>query len=375
MIHGRLPAPPPRSAWMEGSAVTTTRASRVIRRQAPAESSTVSRRGAGCTMGSVSLGACGDSWLVGPGAGCDIRVHLSSASRGSPAYTEADGRYDVNWACADRPVLPLGFVYLFRHTPVGGVREGRGENKGDDMDTDLLSLARAGDEDAFGELVAPYHHELQVHCYRILGSLHDAEDALQETLLSAWRGLDGFEERSSIRTWLYRIATNRSLDVLRAGARREGAVTTPINGVMPPEPSHYSQVPWLTPYPDDLLDLADPTPGPEAVVEQREATSLAFVTALQLLPPKQRAVLILRDVLGYRASEVADILEVTVESVTSALKRARATIDTDATLAERRTQVAGPDEGSPQERRLIEAYVDAFSTHDVDKLVAILSED
>ena len=242
------------------------------------------------------------------------------------------------------------------------------------METDLVSLARAGDQEAFGELVAPYRRELQVHCYRILGSLHDAEDAVQETLVSAWRGLDGFEERSSIRTWLYRIATNRSLDVLRAGARREGSVT-PINGVMPPEPTHYSQVPWLTPYPDDLLDLADPAPGPEAVVEQREATSLAFVTALQLLPPKQRAVLILRDVLGYRASEVADILEVTVESVTSALKRARATIDADATLAERRAQAAGPDEGSPQERRLIEAYVDAFSTHDVDKLVAILSED
>ena len=239
----------------------------------------------------------------------------------------------------------------------------------------LLERARAGDEDAFGELVAPYRRELQVHCYRILGSLQDAEDALQETLVSAWRGLGGFEERASVRTWLYRIATNRSLDVLRTGARTDGSVSAPINGVMPPPPTHYSQVPWLTPYPDDLLDLADPTPGPEAVVEQREATSLAFVTALQLLPPKQRAVLILRDVLGYRAAEVAEILEVTVESVTSALKRARATIDADESLAERRTQAAGPDEGSPEERRLIEAYVDAFSTHDVNQLVAILSED
>jgi RNA polymerase sigma-70 factor (ECF subfamily) len=243
------------------------------------------------------------------------------------------------------------------------------------MDTDLLSLARAGDEDAFGALVAPYRHELQVHCYRILGSLHDAEDVLQETLLSAWRGLDGFAGRSSVRTWLYRIATNRSLDAIRANARRDEPVTPRVNGLVPPAPTHQGQVPWLTPYPDDLLDLPDPAPGPEAVVESHEATSLAFVTALQLLPPKQRAVLILRDVLGYRAAEAADVLDTTVESVTSALKRARATIDSDETLAERRTQPPAPAAGSPEEQRLIEAYVDAFTTHDVDKLVAILSED
>jgi RNA polymerase sigma-70 factor, ECF subfamily len=244
-----------------------------------------------------------------------------------------------------------------------------------DRGTGLLERARAGDEDAFSELVAPYRRELQVHCYRILGSLHDAEDVLQETLLSAWRGLQGFEERSSVRTWLYRIATNRSLDAVRASSRREGPVTTQINGLVPPPPTDYGEVPWLTPYPDELLDLPDPTPGPEAVVESHEATSLAFVTALQLLPPKQRAVLILRDVLGYRAAEVAELLDVTAESVTSALKRARATLDGDATLAERRAQAPAPAEGSPEERRLIEAYVDAFTTHDVDKLVAILSED
>jgi RNA polymerase sigma-70 factor (ECF subfamily) len=248
------------------------------------------------------------------------------------------------------------------------------------MDTDqageLLERARAGDEGAFGELVAPYRRELQVHCYRILGSLQDAEDALQETLVSAWRGLDGFEGRSSVRTWLYRIATNRSLDAVRAGARREaGPVTNRINGLEPPPPTDYGEVPWLTPYPDELVDLADPTPGPEAVVELREATSLAFVTALQLLPPKQRAVLILRDVLGYRAAETAEILDVTVESVTSALKRARATIDADPALAERRSQPPAPAAGSPEERRLVEQYVDAFTSHDVDKLVAILSED
>jgi RNA polymerase sigma-70 factor (TIGR02960 family) len=239
----------------------------------------------------------------------------------------------------------------------------------------LLSLARAGDEAAFGELVAPYQRELQVHCYRILGSLQDAEDVVQETLLSAWRGLDGFEERASVRTWLYRIATNRSLDALRAGARRESPVTTRINGLVPPAPTRYGEVPWLTPYPDELLDLADPAPGPEAVMEGREATSLAFVTALQLLPPKQRAVLILRDVLGYRAAEAAEILDTTVESVTSALKRARATLEADDALAEQRTRAPGPDPGSAEEQRLVAAYVDAFATHDVDKLVAILSED
>jgi len=243
------------------------------------------------------------------------------------------------------------------------------------MDTDLLSLARAGDETAFGELVAPYQRELQVHCYRILGSLQDAEDVLQETLLSAWRGLDGFEQRSSVRTWLYRIATNRSLDALRAGSRREPDVTTRIRGVVPPEPTRYGEVSWLQPFPDALLDPADTAPGPEAVIELREAMSLAFVTALQLLPPKQRVVLILRDVLGYRAAEAADILDTTVESVTSALKRARATLDANQDLVAQRGQPSPPEPDSPEERRLLEAYLDAFSRHDVDALVALMTDD
>ena len=160
-----------------------------------------------------------------------------------------------------------------------------------------LTRAREGDQDAFAALVAPYRHELQVHCYRVLGSLQDAEEALQETLLAAWQGLRGFEERSSTRTWLYRIATNRCLDQLRA-SRRRTPMGTPLP-VQPPEPSSKSEVAWLQPYPDDLLDLA---PGPEQVAETREATSLAFVRALQLLPPRQRVVLVLRDVLPARTA-------------------------------------------------------------------------
>ncbi|HEY2877044.1 sigma-70 family RNA polymerase sigma factor [Nocardioides sp.] len=244
-----------------------------------------------------------------------------------------------------------------------------------DLVADLLARARAGDEDAFGELVAPYRHELQVHCYRILGSFQDAEDVLQETLLSAWRGLGRFEERSSVRTWLYRIATNRSLDAVRAGSRREPDVSSRIRGVVPPEPTSYGEVPWLQPFPDALLDLADTAPGPEAVIELREAMSLAFVTALQLLPPRQRAALILRDVLGYRAAEAADILDTTVESVTSALKRARATLDGNHELVAKRAQPCPPEPGSPEERHLLEAYLDAFSRHDVDQLVSLMTDD
>ena len=194
------------------------------------------------------------------------------------------------------------------------------------MATELITRARSGDGEAFRQLIGPHRRELMVHCYRILGSTQDAEDALQETLLAAWQGLRGFEERSSVRTWLYRIATSRCLNALRSGRRRPPAGSPPA-WVEPVEPSGLGEVTWLQPFPDALLDdLADRAPGPEARYESREAISLAFVTALQLLPPRQRAVLILRDVLGFRASEVAGILESTEESVTSALKRARAAL-------------------------------------------------
>jgi RNA polymerase sigma-70 factor (TIGR02960 family) len=188
---------------------------------------------------------------------------------------------------------------------------------------DLLAQAQAGDADAFAELVGPYRRELQVHCYRILGSVADAEDALQDTLLSAWQGLAGFEGRASVRTWLYRVATSRCVDALRS-ARRRPPVTAPAEGLEPPEPTRLGEMLWLEPYPDVLLEgLADSAPGPESRYEARESISLAFITALQLLPPRQRAALILRDVLGFRAREAARILDTSEESVTSALKRDR----------------------------------------------------
>jgi RNA polymerase sigma-70 factor (TIGR02960 family) len=239
------------------------------------------------------------------------------------------------------------------------------------VSTDLLMRARAGDDEAFSELVAPYRRELQVHCYRILGSVQDAEDALQETLLAAWRGLAVFEGRSSIRTWLYRAATNHCLKALRSASRRP-AMSRP--DLMLPEPTRVGEAVWLEPYPDVLLDgLADDAPGPEARYEAREAISLAFVTALQLLPPRQRAVLVLRDVLGFRAAEVAQILNATAESVTSALKRARAT------LASQPAQDAGhqppPPPGSALEQDVVGRLARAFEGGDVQGLVALLTDD
>ena len=239
--------------------------------------------------------------------------------------------------------------------------------------TELITRARSGDGEAFHQLVGPHRRELMVHCYRILGSTQDAEDALQETLLAAWQGLRGFEERASVRTWLYRIATSRCLNALRTGSRRPKAGTPPP-GVAPLEPTGLGEVTWLEPFPDALLEgLADRAPGPEARYESREAISLAFVTALQLLPPRQRAVLILRDVLGFRASEVASILESTEESVTSALKRARATLSRELGPAARREPPPAP--GSPAEQQLVRRLTQAFESGAVPDIVALLTED
>jgi RNA polymerase sigma-70 factor (ECF subfamily) len=237
------------------------------------------------------------------------------------------------------------------------------------MSAELLQRARTGDRDAFTALVEPHRGELQVHCYRMLGSLQDAEDALQETLLAAWLGLEGFEGRSSVRTWLYRIATNRCLNQLRSSGRRPvAAAPLPVPA---PEPTRLGEVLWLQPYPDVMLEgLPDQAPGPEARYESREAISLAFITAVQLLPPKQRAVLLLRDVLGYRASEAAELLGLTEDAVTNALKRARATMD-----AARTADAPPPAPGSADERALLARFVAAFTEHDIDALVALMTSD
>jgi RNA polymerase sigma-70 factor (TIGR02960 family) len=238
---------------------------------------------------------------------------------------------------------------------------------------DLMSRARAGDGDAFRELTEPHLRELQVHCYRMLGSFQDAEDALQDTLLTAWQGLAGFEGRASLRTWLYRIATNRCLDARRAASRRP-AREWDVPGVEPPEPTRLGEVVWLQPYPDALMEgAAGVPPGPAARYEQAEAISLAFVTPLQVLPPRQLAVLVLRDVLGFHASEVAGMLDSTLESVNSALKRARASL-------QRRRPAAGggeppPVSGSPAEAAIVAKFTRAWESADMGALVALLTDD
>jgi RNA polymerase sigma-70 factor (ECF subfamily) len=238
---------------------------------------------------------------------------------------------------------------------------------------DLITRARTGDGDAFEALSQPYHRELQVHCYRMLGSFQDAEDALQDTLLSAWQGLSGFQERASLRTWLYRIATNRCLNARRSASRRK-AKEWDVPGVEPPEPTRLGEVPWLQPYPDSLLESAiDASPGPEARYEQTESISLAFVTALQLLPPRQLAVLVLRDVLGFHANEVADMLDSTVESVNSALKRARAGLQMKVTSGGER--LPAPASDSPSQDVIVAKFVAAYESSDLDSLVALLTDD
>jgi RNA polymerase sigma-70 factor (ECF subfamily) len=243
-----------------------------------------------------------------------------------------------------------------------------------ELDTaEVMSRARAGDGDAFRQLTEPHRRELQVHCYRMLGSLQDAEDALQDTMLAAWQGFGGFEGRASLRTWLYRIATNRCLNARRSASRRP-ARGWDIPDVEPPEPTRLGEVVWLQPYPGTLLEgVLDLPPGPEARYEQTESISLAFVTALQVLPPRQVAVLILRDVLGFHASEVADMLDSSVDSVNSALKRARASM-------QRRRPAAGdpeppPAASSPGEDAIVARFVSAYESADLGALVALLTDD
>jgi RNA polymerase sigma-70 factor (ECF subfamily) len=222
------------------------------------------------------------------------------------------------------------------------------------------------DENNFRQLTDPYRRELHVHCYRMLGSVQDAEDVLQETLLAAWRGFDRFEERASVRAWLYKIATNRCLNFLRDAKRRPR--TSYEWTVTPPEPTRRGEPVWLEPYPDALLE--DAAAGPEARYELRESIALALVTGLQHLPPRQRAVLVLRDVLGLRAAEVAEMLESSEASVNSALQRARAAIDTRPGVRER-----APLPDSPQEREIVARFADAFERGDIETVTAMLTDD
>jgi RNA polymerase sigma-70 factor (ECF subfamily) len=231
------------------------------------------------------------------------------------------------------------------------------------MSEQLVRQARDGDREAFRALVEPHHAELQAHCYRMLGSLQDAEDAVQETLLKAWLGLAGFQGRSSVRTWLYRIATNQCLNQLRSSKRRRLADEPAPSAT----PTGEDTVRWLQPYPDELLDgIPDDLPGPESRYESREAISLAFVRALQLLPPSQRAALLMRDVLGYPALEAAELLDVTLDSLNGSLKRARAALS---------AATPGASIGSDADTELLERFVTAFTDGAVDDLVALMTDD
>jgi len=232
-----------------------------------------------------------------------------------------------------------------------------------------LARARAGDEDAFRELTDAYRRELQVHIYRIVGSAQDAEDLLQETLLAAWRGLEQFEERASVRSWLYRIATNRALDALRASRRRpEDQRVIPM-----PEPTRWSEPLWLEPYPDVLLEgVPDEAPGPEARYETKESIALAFIVGLQHLPPQQRAVLVLRDVLGYHAAEVASMLDTSEASVNNLLRRARAAFESRLPAIGRER---APLPSSKLEREVVGRFAESVENGDVDGMVALLTDD
>jgi RNA polymerase sigma-70 factor (ECF subfamily) len=242
------------------------------------------------------------------------------------------------------------------------------------QERELLAAARADDEDAYRLLVEPHRRELLAHCYRMLGSVQDAEDALQEALLRAWRGLPRFDGRGSLRSWLYRIATNTCLDAVARRPKRvlpidRGPATDPHRG--PGEPLVESV--WLEPYPDEVLGLEDGYAGPEARYERRESVELAFVAALQHLPPNQRATLILREVLGFSAREVAESFDTTTASVNSALQRARKSVEER--LPQRSQQATLRDLGDDGLREIVDAYVDAWERGDVDEVVSMLTED
>ncbi len=242
------------------------------------------------------------------------------------------------------------------------------------VEQELLEAARGGDEDAYRRLIESHRRELHAHCYRMLGSVHDAEDALQDALLRAWRGLARFEGRSSLRSWLYKIATNACLDLIARRPRR----MLPIDYGPAADPHDESEPPliesvWVEPHPDESLNLEGGFAAPEARYERREAVELAFIAALQHLAPRQRAVLILRDVLGFSGREVADSLETTVASVNGALHRARRAVDER--LPDESQQATLRALGDDGIRELVDAYVDAWERGDVDAIVAMLVKD
>jgi RNA polymerase sigma-70 factor (ECF subfamily) len=238
------------------------------------------------------------------------------------------------------------------------------------VEGEALARARAGDDEAFRELVEPYVRELQVHCYRIVGSVQDAEDLTQETLLAAWRGLGGYEGRASLRVWLYRIATNRCLNALRDRRRRPEERE---RMVQPPEPTRLGEPIWLEPYPDVLLDgLEDVALGPDARYEWNESVALGLVAALQHLPPRQRAVVVLRDVLGFPNAEIADILGTTELSVKGTLQRARATLRMHLPGTGREP---APGPRSPNEREIAGRFAEAVEGGDIDTVLTLLTED
>jgi RNA polymerase sigma-70 factor, ECF subfamily len=239
---------------------------------------------------------------------------------------------------------------------------------------EILDAARAGDEAAFEQLLEPYRRELHAHCYRMLGSLHDTEEAMQEALLRVWRGLDRFQGRSSLRSWLYRIATNTCLDVIARRKRRllpeeYGPKADPRQ---PPGEPVAEQV-WIEPYPDEMLEIEDGYASPDASYEEREAVELAFIAAMQHLPPRQRAVLILREVLGFSAKEVGETLETSVPSVNSALQRARRIVEER--LPDRSQQVTLRSLGDARMKQIVEEYMEAMGKGDVQRVVSMLAED
>jgi RNA polymerase sigma-70 factor (TIGR02960 family) len=242
------------------------------------------------------------------------------------------------------------------------------------QEEELLRRARAGDESAFAQVADGFRAELHLHCYRIVGSVQDAEDLVQETLLAAWRGLERFEGRASLRSWLYRIATNRCLNALRDRGRRPRELPAPPEGTPPPpQPTRLREPVWLEPYPDVLLEgVPDRSRQPESRYEARETVGLAFVAGLQQLPPRQRVVLVLRDVLSFRAAETAEMLGVTEVSVNRTLQRARQALGR---VVPPGVRDIAPLPGSREEREVVDRFTAAFEAGDVQGVVALLAGD